>query len=150
MPISDLVWRVNAVVAPTVELYCVEFDITQGLMTWSRDFLFSSRSLVCMSAYNPEFGMVDARIQCRSEKWKIQMPNVLVLVNDLMYGCAVVFNSKSIVDISIVKPTLSFLLYILAERARRVALDWVELVRVSSVPGNPPRKIFAIPYESIE
>lgn len=76
-----------------------------------------------MSAYNPDFGMVDARIQCRSEKWKIQMPNVLVLVNDLMYGCAVVFNSKSIVDISIVKPTLSFLLYILAERAPRVALD---------------------------
>lgn len=75
------------------------------------------------------------------------MPNVLVLVNDLMYGCAVVFNSKSIVDISIVKPTLSFLLYILAERAPRVAL--VELVRVSSVPGNPPRKLFAIPYESI-
>lgn len=150
MPISDLVWRVNVVVAPTVELYCVEFDITHGLMTWSRDFLFSFRSLVCMFAYNPEFGMVDARIQCRSEKWKIQMPNVLVLVNDLMYGCAVVFNSKSIVDISIVKPTLSFLLYILAERARRVALDWVELVRVSSVPGNPPRKLFAIPYESIE
>lgn len=50
--------------------------------------------------------MIGARIQCWSEKWKIQTPKVLVLASDLMHGYTVVSESASTVAIILVKSVL--------------------------------------------
>lgn len=53
--------------------------------------------------------MLGARIRRRSEKWKIQMQKVILLVCDPMHRYAVVSESTSTTAIILTKSVLSFL-----------------------------------------
>lgn len=89
-------------------LFIQKFGLHVCLQSW----LWNSRSENWMSEWEME--NPDAKRTCVAQRSHVLLRCYLWI--------------KSTIAISIVKSTLSCLLYILAERAPRVALDWVELV----------------------